>query len=110
MSKKRFIIKVTTNWCGMDNDYPALAEKESDLWEVADQLAIDNLYAYMSQEELAEECCIYEDNYKDPDEYQSDVDSINPEDYVNATIELFTRGDVDWQCLVNDNHGEIIEV
>lgn len=93
----------------MDNDYPALAEKESDLWEVADQLAIDNLYIYMSQEELAEECGIYEDDYEDSDEYQIAIEEINPEEYVNVTIEPFTGGDVDWQCLVSANHDDIIE-
>lgn len=29
--EKRFIIHVTTNWCGMDQEYPAIAESESAL-------------------------------------------------------------------------------
>lgn len=103
MSKKRFIIHCSTDWCGMDNDYPALAEKESDLWDIADQLAIDNLYNYVSQNELAEDLGIYEEDYDDYDEYQAAVDEIDPMNYVSATIEPFEGGDVDWQYLIDEN-------
>ena len=36
---KRFLIHCSTAWCGMDNTFRIVAEKEEDLWELADQLA-----------------------------------------------------------------------
>lgn len=37
---KRFLIHVSTYWCGMDNTFRAESELELD--EIADQLAYDN--------------------------------------------------------------------
>jgi hypothetical protein len=39
---KRFLIHVSTYWCGMDNTFRAEAESELELDEIADQLAYDN--------------------------------------------------------------------
>ena len=38
---KRFLIHVSTYWCGMDNTFRAVAESEMDLWDLAEQLAYD---------------------------------------------------------------------
>lgn len=43
---KRYLIHVTTNWCGMDQDYPAIAKDESDLDEIASDLALDNFNGF----------------------------------------------------------------
>lgn len=37
---KRFLIHVSTYWCGMDNTFRAEAESELELDEIADQLRI----------------------------------------------------------------------
>lgn len=37
---KRFLIHVSTYWCGMDNTFRAEAESELELYEIADQLRI----------------------------------------------------------------------
>lgn len=38
---KRFLIHVSTNWCGMDNTFRAMAESELDLYDTAGYLAYD---------------------------------------------------------------------
>ena len=43
---KRFLIHCSTAWCGMDDTFRAVAEKEEDLWELADQLAYENFMSY----------------------------------------------------------------
>lgn len=39
---KKFVITVDTCWCGMDKEYPAIADSEVDLWDVAEELAYQN--------------------------------------------------------------------
>lgn len=43
---KRFLIHVSTYWCGMDDTFRAVAESEMDLWDLAEQLAYDNFQSY----------------------------------------------------------------
>lgn len=62
---KRFLIHVSTYWCGMDNTFRA--EAESELYEIAEQLAYDN----GCEADIAEE-----EGY-DPDEMEdSDWDKL----------------------------------
>lgn len=107
MNKQRFIITCTTDWCSMDNEFPALAENESDLWEYADELAVNNLMAYVSMDELAEYLGYYEDDY-DPDEWQILLDNIEISDYVRYTIEPFEGTNEGWNELIK-YHGEVYE-
>lgn len=52
---KRFLIHVSTYWCGMDNTFRAEAESELELDEIADQLAYDNFQSYGCEADIAEE-------------------------------------------------------
>lgn len=52
---KRFIITVSTNWCGMDEEYAAVAEHAEDLHDVAEELAYANFLSYNLWEDIAEE-------------------------------------------------------
>lgn len=52
---KRWIITVSTDWCGMDNSYRAEAESDLDLNDIADNLAYDNWESYSCIEYVAEE-------------------------------------------------------
>lgn len=52
---KRFLIHVSTYWCGMDNTFRAVAESEMDLWDLAEQLAYDNFQSYSCENDIAEE-------------------------------------------------------
>ena len=52
---KRFLIHVSTYWCGMDNTFRAEAESELELYEIADQLAYENFQSYGCEADIAEE-------------------------------------------------------
>lgn len=61
---KRFLIHVSTYWCGMDDTFRAVAESEMELWDLAEQLAYDNFQSYSCENDIAEE-----EGY-DPDEME----------------------------------------
>ena len=99
---KRFLIHVSTNWCGMDQTYRAEAENEMDLWDIAEELAYDNFQSYGCEESVAEEW-----GY-DPDEMEdSDWDELwsktNECDYYSSSVEEFDEDEQDWE----DYGGEI---
>lgn len=52
---KRFLIHVSTYWCGMDATFRAVAESETELWDLAEQLAYDNFQSYGCESDIAEE-------------------------------------------------------
>lgn len=52
---KRFLIHVSTYWCGMDDTFRAVAESEMELWDLAEQLAYDNFQSYSCENDIAEE-------------------------------------------------------
>lgn len=52
---KRFLIHVSTYWCGMDDTFRAVAESEMELWDFAEQLAYDNFQSYSCENDIAEE-------------------------------------------------------
>ena len=98
---KRFLIHVSTYWCGMDNTFRAVAESEMDLWDLAEQLAYDNFQSYSCENDIAEE-----EGY-DPDEMEeSDWDElwsrVDETTYYNFTIEE-CEDDNEW----NEYSGEI---
>lgn len=101
---KRFLIHVSTYWCGMDNTFRAEAESELELDEIADQLAYDNFQSYGCEADIAEE-----EGY-DPDEMEdSDWDklweTVDESQYYNFTIEEFEGDDEEWE----EYGGEIYE-
>lgn len=87
---KRFLIHVSTYWCGMDNTFRAEAESELELDEIADQLAYDNFQSYGCEADIAEE-----EGY-DPDESQ----------YYNFTIEEFEGDDEEWEEYGGEIYGK----
>ena len=97
-NKQRFLINCTTNWCGMDNSYPVIAESEDKLYEYADNLAIDNLMSYIDLDEIAEEQGYYADEMEE-DEYEKIKDNIELSEYVNYNIELFDGTEEEWKEL-----------
>ena len=52
---KRFLIHVETEWVGTDETYRAEAESKEDLYEIAEQLALENFLACGFEETIAEE-------------------------------------------------------
>lgn len=51
---KRFLIHVSTHWCGEEDTFRAVAESESDLWDLAEQLAYDNFYSYGHDQDMTQ--------------------------------------------------------
>lgn len=52
---KRFLIHVSTSWCGMDDTFRAMAENDYELDEIANQLAYENFQFYDCENDIAEE-------------------------------------------------------
>lgn len=93
---KRFLIHVSTYWCGTDNTFRAMAESESDLYDIAQDLAYENFQSYGCESDIVEE-----EGY-DPDEMEdSDWDklweTVDESQYYNFTIEEFEGDDEEWE-------------
>lgn len=89
---KRFLIHVSTYWCGMDDTFRAVAESEM---ELSEQLAYDNFQSYSCENDIAEE-----EGY-DPDEMEdSDWDklweTVDESQYYSFTIEEFEGDDEEY--------------
>ena len=97
---KHFLIHCSTAWCGMDDTFRAVAEKEEDLWELADQLAYENFNSYGGTDLILED---YDTEDWSEEEIDAFVADICECDYYYATIEE-CEDDEEW----NSYEGEII--
>ena len=97
---KRFFIHCSTEWCGMDDIFRAVAEKEEDLWELAEQLAYDNFMSYGGIDLVLED---YDLDNLSEEEIDAIVEEIDESAYYYASIEE-CEDDDEW----NDYTGEII--
>lgn len=79
----RFLIHVSTNWCGMDQTYRAEADSEMELWDIAEQLAYENFQDYSCDDYIAEEC-----------------------DYYSSHIEEFDGDDKEWEEYGGEIYGK----
>lgn len=84
---KRFLIHVSTNWCGMDNTFRAMAESELDLYDTAGYLTYG------------------------PDEMEdSDLDklweTVDESQYCGFTIEEFEGTDEEWEEYGGEIYGK----
>lgn len=113
---KRFLIHVSTYWCGMDNTFRAVAESEMDLWDLAEQLAYDNFQSYSCENDIAEEEAIEEVKNGKQDCYDSEllyetVIELSPEDNNgNPTREIYDNlnDTLVWDNSSVVNRGDII--
>ena len=97
---KRFLIHCSTEWCGMDDTFRAVAEKEEDLWELADQLAYENFQMYGGIDLILED---YDIEDLSEEEIDAIVAEIDESAYYYSSIEE-CEDDDEW----NDYTGEII--
>lgn len=84
--------------------FRAVAESESDLWDLAEQLAYDNFYSYGHDQDIAEE-----EGY-DPDEMEeSDWDElwsrVDENAYYSSSIEE-CEDDEEWNEYSGEIYGE----
>lgn len=91
----------------MDQEYPAIAEHESDLWDLAEELAYQNFTSFGLWEDIAEELGYDTSEMSDLDWeiLQSDVDES---EYYSSYIEEFTGDEQEWNDLVHDA-GQVYE-
>lgn len=81
----RFLIKVTTNWCGMDQEYVAIASNEIILEDVASLLAYENFSDFDCQTYVLEE--LFPDVEDDFDEEMIEAANSVEGDYYGYEIE-----------------------
>lgn len=101
---KRFLIHCSTAWCGMDNTFRAVAEKEEDLWELADQMAYDNFMSYGGFEDILEDLG-YDTEDLSSEEMEDILADIDESAYYGATIEE-CEDDEEWNSYSNYVIGE----
>lgn len=68
---KRFLLNVSTEWCGEENTYAAYAKSEDELYELLDELAHENFLEFGGLENILKELF--------PD--------VEPEDYTDEMYE-----------------------
>lgn len=85
----------------MDQEYPAVAESESAIWDLAEQLAYDNFQSYDLWVDIAAEYGYDTDEMTDEDwdTLQSEVDEA---EYYSSNIEEFNGDEEEWNDLVHD--------
>ena len=93
---KRFLIHVETEWVGTDETYRAEAESREDLYEIAEQLALENLLACGFEETIAEEHNYDPDMMTDSD-WDELWDIVDESEYYSWTIEEFKGTDEEWE-------------
>lgn len=98
---KRYLIHVSTNWCGMDQKYPALAESEQDLWDVAEELAYENFANFGLWEDIAEEHG-YNPSEMTDEEWDILQSSVDDSDYYSSYVEEFDGTEEEWNLYAKD--------
>lgn len=101
---KRYLIHVSTNWCGMDQTYPAVAESEADLWDLAEELAYDNFTSFGLWDDIAEEHG-YDPSEMTDEEWNEFQSSVDDTDYYSSYVEEFEGDEEEWNELVTDSGG-----
>ncbi len=99
---KKYLITVSTNWCGMYQTYRAEAESELELEEIAVQAAIDNFNNYNCWEYVAGELG-YEVDEMSKDDWNDIYNSTNELSYCDFKIEEFDGDEEEWNTYPNIN-------
>lgn len=102
--KNKYLIHVSTNWCGMDDTYRAQADSEEDLYDLAEQLAYDNFESYNLWDEIAKEHG-YEPDEMSENDWDNLYNNIDEACYYDFSIEEFNGDDEEW----NEYGGMIYE-
>ena len=92
---KKFLIYVSTDWCGEENSYRTEAESEYDIEYLADEIAFDNWSQYNHVQDVAEELG-YDIESMDDTDWDNLWDQVyeNPSWY--SFIEEFEGTEEEW--------------
>lgn len=93
---ERFLIHVSTNWCGMDDTFRAIAENECDLYDIAEWLAYENFQSYECDDYIAEEEGYNPDEMGDSD-WDKLWETVNESQYYDFDIEKFEGDNKEWE-------------
>lgn len=93
---KKFLIHVSTSWCGMDDTFRAIAKSEDDLYEIAEQLAYENFQSYGCEDNIAEEEGYDLDEMEDSD-WDELWETVDESQYYGFNIEEFEGDDKEWE-------------
>ncbi len=95
--ENKYLIHVSTNWCGMEKTYRAIADNEEELWDLAEQLAYDNFdsYSYKLWPEIAREEG-YEPDEMSEEDWDNLYETVDETNYYGFIIEKFTGDDKEW--------------
>lgn len=93
---KRFLIHVSTYWCGMGDTFRAVAEDETQLWDLAEELAYQNFQSYGLDEEIAEDQGYNPDEMSEED-WDKMWDEVDESAYYNHSIEEFDGNSTEWE-------------
>lgn len=102
---KRFLIHVSTSWCGMDDTFRAMAENDYELDEIANQLAYENFQFYDCENDIAEEFGYDPDDMEDED-WDKLWEQTSEGDYYHYTIEEFEGDDEEWEEYDGEIYGK----
>lgn len=93
---KKYIIYVSTHWCGMNESYRAVAEEECELDEIAEELAYENFISYGGDSLMAEENG-YDPEFMKEEDWDNLYEDVNETDYYNYNIKPFKGTDEEWE-------------
>lgn len=111
---KKFIIEVTTNWCGEGNQYGAYAKCQEDIEDIAQMTAWENFIGFSGIEGILEELFPEVEDEEYTDEQRSEAEERESE-YFSYTIrevdgkddeETFGYLEIIWdaRAVKNDNN------
>lgn len=92
---KKYIIRVYTNWCGMDQEYAAIAEDKGKLENKAEELAYDNFSSFDCIYDVADELFPNEEEFSE-DQLEA-AEAISGEYYGYAIDEFDEDSDGPWE-------------
>lgn len=92
----RYLIHVSTNWCGMDDTFRAIANNEEELYDLAEQLAYNNFESYDLWEEIAREEG-YEPDEMSENDWDNLYKTVDETNYYGFFIEEFNGDDEEWE-------------
>ena len=94
---KRFLLNVSTEWCGEENTYAAYAKSEDELYELLDELAYENFLEFGGIEKVLEQLYPNVEEGEYTDEMYEEAAKIGGE-YYFGNIEEWdeTRSEEEW--------------
>lgn len=96
---KKFIITCDTQWCGTESQFRALAESESDLWDLAEELAFDNYSSFFDAQDILDDLGYDIDDLSE-EEIEAILDNVDETQFYDWKIE--ECNDEEWDSFGDD--------